>query len=205
MPPKKQKTRKTSHTTTRNKSQNFENRVQEIVRSELVSHQSQKSIVKAYIQQSHEFNAKSSEYIQKATREIAFSYRLSIVFSIIGYVAALGVLVGGLFLAKNNINSSELFIVGLIFMAAVIMWFISLQTKNLFKNTRHYVNNLAKLNIIFASYLRQIHQMDIVFQGLVKNEDGIAIQEAEQLLTNLQEVMTEALSAVTQTSSELDE
>ena len=50
-----------------------------------------------------------------------------------------------------------------------------------------------------------MHQMDLVYEGLVKNGNGITLQDAEQLLTNLQDVMAEALSAVTQTNDESDD
>jgi len=110
-----------------------------------------------------------------------------------------------LFFAAKSIDKSGLFTVVFIFITAGIMWFISRQTHNLSRSRRIYVNNLAKLNIIFTSYFRQIHQMDSVFEGLVKTSTGITIQDAEQLLTNLQDVMTEALSAVTQTSNESDD
>jgi hypothetical protein len=204
MPPKK-KTTRASRATKSDNTQKLEMLIRESVHSEISTQQSHKNATDAYIQRLHDTDARVTEFIQQAINETTHAYRLSIYSLFIGHLVAFFLMFGGLLLAILTINKLELFIIALLFIAISVIWTINLQNRNLSKNNRSLVNSLAKLNIIFAGYLRQIHQIDALFEELLRKGDGITVQDVEQLLNNLQDAVAEAMSAITTTNIESDD
>ena len=204
MPPKKQPTR-TTHQTAIVDTRKLEKLIRDTVRSEIESHQSRTRTTDAYIQKLNITDAKVTEFIQQAITETTRAYRLSVNSYKASYTAAFLILVVGVVLIFFNPMEDKTILVPSIFIAVSIIWMLSLQNRNLARNNRSLVNNLAKLNIIFAGYIRQIHQVDAVFEEIAGSNEGITIQTAEQLLNNLQEAMAEAMSSVTTISIEIEE
>ena len=204
MPPKNNIT-KAPRATSEIDTRKLEKLIRESVRSEMNNQQSRKRTTDAYTQRLQDTDAKVTEFIQHAINETTRAYRLSVNSFIINYVAAFLVLLSGILLISFGVNDDKLFIIAIVFVAGSIIWIINLQNRNLAKNNRSLVNNLAKLNIIFAGYIRQIHQVDAVFEGLVGNSDETTSEVAEKLLNNLQDAMAEAMSAVTSLSNELED
>lgn len=206
MPPKKQtaktpSARPPSQTNTRS----LEKLIQETIRSEMAAQQSRKETTNAYTQRLNVIDTKVTEFIQQAINETTRAYRLSVDSLFIGYLAAFFILVFGLALAIFYTNSSQLFTIAILFIAIGLIWVISIRNRNITKNNKSLVNNLAKLNIIFAGYIRQLHQVDTVFEAIVGSGREISPEMAEQLLNSLQDTMAEALSSITAITNESDD
>ena len=204
MPPKTQTTKATP-TILRADTRKLEKLIRDTVRSEMASQQTRKRATDAYIQRMLDTDTKVTEFIQRAIVETIHAYRMSVNSFVISYLAALLILITGLVLLFYTVQDDKPIVVPSIFVAVGIVWMINLQSRNLASNNRALVNNLAKLNIIFAGYIRQIHQVDVVFEELLGNNDEINPEIAERMLNNLQDAMAEAMSAVTALSTELED
>ena len=203
MPPKK-KTTVTPRTTTPIETRKLEKLIRDTMRSEMTAQQSRNRTADAYIQRLHDTDARITDFIQQAITETSHAYRLSVNSFVISYVAAFLILMAGILLISFGANTDRLFVIAVIFIVVSIIWMITLQNRNLTKNNRSSVNNLAKLNIIFAGYIRQIHQIDALFEELRQSDNGITFQATEQLLNSLQDAMAEAITATAAASNELD-
>jgi len=106
----------------------------------------------------------------------------------------------------TSINSKEdLLLVASICIISGVIALLYLQSRNPAKNVRYLVNNLMKLNVIFSGYIRQIYQVDAVFEDLLERNNEIDPNVAEQMLNHLQDAMAEAMSAISLASSGIDE
>ena len=179
--------------------------VRNAVRKEMEAYQSRKHTLEGYTQRLHDTDAKVTDFIQQAITETTRAYRLTVNSYIVSHLAAFFILLAGLvliFLVKGK--NEGLFPVALLFIVGSVIWFISLQNRSPVKNSRYMVNHLAKLNVIFAGYIRQIHQVDAVFEEIVGNRQEITPQLAEQLLNNLQDAMSEAMTAISASNDLID-
>jgi polyhydroxyalkanoate synthesis regulator phasin len=197
--PKKRSSSNTTANTRR-----LEKLIRETVRSEISNQQAHRRATDNYSQRLQEADAKVTEFIQQAITETTRAYRISINSFLASHVAAFVILFAGILLLSNSNTGEISFIIAIVFIIGSIIWIISLQNRSLAKSNRSLVNNLAKLNIIFAGYIRQIHQVDAVFESLFENSE-ISSDVAEKLLNNLQDAMSEAMSAVSAISMELEE
>lgn len=204
MPPKT-KTTKSTRTTLTIDTRKLEKLIRDSVHSEMTAQQSRKRTADAYTQRLNDTDTKVTAFIQQAITETTRAYRLSVNSFIFSYISAFLLLATGIVLVFFSPKEDQSMLVPGIFIAGSIIWMISLQNRNLSKNNRSLVTNLAKLNIIFAGYTRQIHQVDAVFEEIVGSSDGITVPVAEQLLNNLQEAMADAMSSVSAISVELEE
>jgi hypothetical protein len=203
MPPKKQKKRANRTRSDAIDFEKLEKLIRNSVRSEISGQQSRQHTTDTYAQRLLETDRKVTEFIQQAITETTHTSKLSVYSYIFSYVAALLILLTGVKLIFSDGNNST--VISGIFIVGGILWMISLQGRNLAKNNRSLVNNLAKLNIIFAGYTRQIHQVDALFEEMVGNNGQMTTETAEKLLNNLQDAMSEAMSAVTTISIETEE
>jgi hypothetical protein len=183
----------------------FEEQIRASVRDEVNLQQSRRRTTEDYIQRLHDTDMKVTEFIQQAITETVRAYRLSVNSYIISHLAALAVLASGLSLNFIKRIAPEVFTFSIILVTSSVIWIISLQYRNPVKNSRYMINHLAKLNVIIAGYVRQIHQVDIIFEDLVENNKDITPQVAENLLNNLQDAMTEAINAISMMSTELSD
>jgi hypothetical protein len=182
----------------------LEKLIRDSVRSEMSAQQSRKQATNTYAQKLLETDTKVTEFIQNAINETTRAYRLSVNSYFISYVAAFILLLAGIILITFTEDDGYIVIPG-IFIIGSIIWMVSLQNRNIGRNNRSLVNNLAKLNIIFAGYTRQIHQVDALFEEMVANSNQNTSELAEKLLNNLQDAMAEAMNAVTAISIETEE
>lgn len=204
MPTKKKSTRATRQTA-KIDTRKLEKLIRDSVRSEMATQQTRRRVTDTYSQRLQDTDAKVTEFIQQAIAETTRAHKISVDSLYVGYLAAIFILTAGLALAILSINDPKSFTIAILLVVIGGIWTISLQSRNLSKTNRSLVNNLAKLNIIFAGYIRQIHQVDTVFEELAGSSEGITVQTAEQLLNNLQDAVVEAMTAVSTISSELDE
>jgi hypothetical protein len=179
--------------------------VRDVVRKEVGAHQSRRQSSEAYAQRVYEADVKVSEFIQQAIMETTRASRVSIYLYIISYIAAFLALVTGATLILIKDEMPKFFILAMILIAGGAIWVISLQSHSPVKNSRQMVNHLAKLNVIFAGYVRQMHQMDAIFEGLYSSEKEIDLTMAGQMLSHLQDIMAEGMSAITQVTNDADE
>jgi hypothetical protein len=184
--------------------QDLEKLIRDSIRSEISAKHSRQRTTETYAQRLIETDKKVTEFIQRAITETTRAYSLSVYSFVFSYIAAFLILITGLVLIFLEKGDNYIAISG-IFIFGSIVWMISLQSKNFSKNNRSLVNNLAKLNIIFAGYTRQIHQVDALFEELVENDPMVKTEIAEKLLSDLQDIMAEAMSAITAISIELEE
>jgi Flp pilus assembly protein TadB len=206
MPPKKQTAKRTTtRTSSQAETRRLEKLIRETIHSEMAAQQSRKETTNTYIQRLDDIDKKVTEFIEQAINETTRAYRLSVDSLFIGYLAAFFILVFGLALAIFYTNSSQLFTIAILFIAIGLIWVISLRNRNITKNNKSLVNNLAKLNIIFAGYIRQLHQVDMVFEAIVGSGKEISSEKAEQLLNSLQDTMAEAMNSVTSITNESDD
>jgi hypothetical protein len=185
--------------------QELVNLIRDTLRSEMAVQKSQKDTADAYIQRLQNIDAKVESFIEQAINETTHAYQISVDSVFVGYLAAFFILLFGLGTALLYPYSSQLFTIAILFIAIGVIWILNLQSKNLTKSNKTMVNNLAKLNIVFAGYIRQIHQVDAIFQAFMGSSKEITVEVAEQLLNNLQDAMIEAMNAVTAITSESDD
>jgi len=204
MPHKKRTSRIQATTSVMIDTEELEKLIRDSVRSEMSAQQSRKQATNTYAQKLLETDTKVTEFIQNAINETTRAYRLSVNSYFISYVAAFILLLAGIILITFTEDDGYIVIPG-IFIIGSIIWMVSLQNRNIGRNNRSLVNNLAKLNIIFAGYTRQIHQVDALFEEMVANSNQNTSELAEKLLNNLQDAMAEAMNAVTAISIETEE
>jgi hypothetical protein len=170
--------------------------VRDIVRKEISSYQNSQTTTNGYKTKLQATDEKVSGFIQQAISETARAYRLTVNSYIFSHAAAFFVLIAGLTLIFVSKGAGNLFPVSVALILGSILWIITLQNRNPVKNSRYMVNHLAKLNVIFAGYIRQIHQVDAVFEEIIGSGKDFTNQEAEQLLSNLQDAMSDAMTAI---------
>jgi hypothetical protein len=176
--------------------------VREAVRKEMDALQSRKHTTEAYTQRLHDNDARVTDFIKQAITETTRAYRLTVNSYVISHFAAFIVLITGLVMIFITKGIGNFFNVALVFIGSSIIWIIILQNRSPVKSSRYMINHLAKLNVIFSGYFRQIHQVDAVFEELVGNGKELTPKDAEELLNNLQDAMSEAMNAISVTSDE---
>ena len=188
-----------------NDARKLERLIRDSVRSEIDAQQSRRRTIDSYTQRLQETDAKVIEFIQQAISETTRAYRFTVDSYVANHVLAFFVLIAGLALIFVVGPKSEFFLLALMLAASGAIWVITLQYHSPVKNSNHMVNRLAKLNIIFAGYIRQIRQVDSVFEEFLDNDEDLDPQMAEQLLNNLQDAVSEAMNMVSLASNEMDD
>jgi len=203
MPPKaKRPTRK--RTNSGIDTRKLETLIREAVRSELISQSSRTQTTESYTKRLQDTDSKVTSFIEQAINETTRAYRLAIDTYRANQYSALLVLVTGLLLSFVLGPGHDFFVLALLVAGCGLIWNLFLQGRSPVKHTRQIVDHLARLNVIFAGYIRQVHQIDSVFEELIRNGKGISPQTAEQLLNNIQDTMTDAMNAISATASDLD-
>jgi len=171
--------------------------VREAVRKEMDNQRLRKVTSDSYTQRLEGMDAKVTGFIQQSIEETTRAYRYSVTSYVVSHIVALSILIAGavMLFSGNMLDNTAAISLGLIAIGS--LWIISLQNRNPVKNSRHMVNHLAKLNVIFAGYIRQIHQVDAVFEEFVASGKELTVPVVQQLLSNLQDAMTEAMNAIT--------
>jgi len=188
-----------------NDARKLERLIRDSVRSEIDAQQSRRRTIDSYTQRLQETDAKVIEFIQQAISETTRAYRFTVDSYVANHVLAFFVLIAGLALIFVVGPKSEFFLLALMLAASGAIWVITLQYHSPVKNSNHMVTRLAKLNIIFAGYIRQIRQVDSVFEEFLDNDEDLDPQMAEQLLNNLQDAVSEAMNMVSLASNEMDD
>ena len=67
------------------------------------------------------------------------------------------------------------------------------------------MSNMIKMNVVFSGYIRQIHQVDLVFKNLFVKSGDISPDQLDELFKYLQDAVEEAMGAISQTLSEMEE
>ena len=87
-------------------------------------------------------------------------------------------------------------------MAGIILLLIMVN-RDPVRRVNHFVNNLARLNIGFTGYVRQIQQVDATFRGMYLSTNEFTIDQMEQTLERIQDSMDNALENVSQIMDEM--
>jgi hypothetical protein len=159
-----------------------------------------------YTKRLTEIDNRVSDFIQQVTRETTRAYRTTVSLHKASYIMPLLFLLTGLYLILfDSDNNVELLSVASVCIISGLIALIYLQSRNPAKNVRYLVNNLMKLNVLFSGYIRQIYQVDAVFEDMIERNNEIDPEVAEQMLNHLQDAMAEAMSAISLASNTFDE
>ncbi len=166
---------------------------------------SRKRALLKYSRKLTDVDNRMTDFVQQLVKETVSAYHLTKYLYIISFIAVLSVLSAGLYILFFQSNQDKLFSLIPICIISSVIGLIFLQSRNPVRNTRSFIASLAKLNIIFSGYIRQIHQVDIVFEDMISSEKDIDTAVTEQMLNSLQEVTTEAMIAISQLSNDIGE
>lgn len=149
-------------------------------------------------------DANSIQYFQEIIKQIRHSYLLNNWLYVTTYILAVSSIGFGLYLliANQAIQNSQT--IGVLILAAGTITIITLSRRDPAKNIRILINNLAKLNITYLGYIRQIQQADIVFIDMVMGSTKFGPKEAENALKQVQDIVDQALDGINQILEEMD-
>ena len=180
--------------------------IREAVRREMSSNYSRKRTLHNYANRLAIADSSVTEFIQQVIRETTQAFRTTVRLYVVSYLVVTFTLVGGLlFILVPSLNNNLSTVAAVAIVVGGVIGLIYLQSHNPVKNVRYMIDNLVKLNVIFAGYIRQIHQVDAVFEDMFTEGREINPAAAEQMLNHLQDAMAEAMSAISQISSEMNE
>jgi ABC-type multidrug transport system fused ATPase/permease subunit len=165
---------------------------------------SRKNILTEYSDRLSKIDNKVLEFVQKVVRETTIAYRTTLYFYTFSSVISAVILGVGLYLIFVPSQANNL-LFALICIIGGIISLIYLQNRNPMKNVSHLVNNLVRINIIFAGYERQIHQVDAIFEDIFSTEGKVEPKILEDMLSHLQDAMAEAMVAISRVSNDFEE
>lgn len=158
-----------------------------------------------YTKRLTEIDNRVSDFIQQVTRETTRAYRTTVSLHKASYAMPFLLFVTGLYLILFRFDNKDLLPVSSVCIISGLIALIYLQSRNPAKNVRYLVNNLMKLNVLFSGYIRQIYQVDAVFEDMIERNNEIDPDVAEQMLNHLQDAMAETMSAISLASGGIDE
>lgn len=180
------------------------NQVREAVRKELNAQTARERTLDSYANRLEEADKQVTEFIQQVIKETTRAFRTIVTLYVVSYLVAVLTLVSGLFLIPFQSQTNNFLLLAIVCIIGGVIGIIYLQNHNPVKSVRYMVDSLVKLNIIFAGYIRQIHQVDAVFGDMFARGKEIEPAATEQMLSHLQDAMAEAMSAISQVSSDMD-
>ena len=158
-----------------------------------------------YTKRLTEVDSRVTDFIQQVTRETTRAYRTTISIHKASYIMPVLVFVAGLYLILFRSDNKDLIPVASVCIISGVIALIYLQSRTPAKSVRYLVNNLMKLNVIFSGYIRQIYQVDAVFEDMFERNNEIDPEVAERMLNHLQDAMAEAMSAISLITTGIDE
>lgn len=179
--------------------------VREAVRKEMNAEYSRRRTLDTYASSVDEADSKVTDFIQQVIKETTRAFRTMVALYVVSYLAAVLALVSGLFLIPFQSQTNNFLLLAIVCIIGGVIGIIYMQNRNPVRSVRYMIDNLVKLNIIFAGYIRQIHQVDAVFEDMFASGKEIEPAAAEQMLSHLQDAMAEAMSAISQFSSDMHE
>ncbi len=179
--------------------------VQEAVRKEMNAEYSRRRTLDTYVNRIDETDSKVIGFIQQVMKETTRAFRTTVALYVISYLVAVLALVTGLVLIPFQSPTNYFLLLSIVCIIGGVIGIIYLQNRNPVKSIRYMIDNLVKLNVIFAGYIRQIHQVDAVFEDMFAEGKEIEPAVAEQMLSHLQDAMAETLNSISTMSIELTE
>lgn len=155
----------------------------------------------AYFQSLQGANERSLQYFRETIYHTSFAFLSSIILYALTYLISLSAIVVGLILLFDETNRREFWAGGCI-MGGIILLIIMIN-RDPIRNSYHLINNLARLNIVFTGYVRQIHQIDATFRGMYMDIDHFELDQMEAVSLRIQEAMENALEGVNRTLEDL--
>ena len=156
----------------------------------------------AYYQNLQLSNQKSLQYFQDVIKHIYIAFASSILLYGLTYLLALAALIVGLVTILNSESENQVWAAVSIFVGIVILLFLI--RKDPLRNTFDLINNLARFNVIFTGYMRQIHQVDATFREMFLSADEITLEDLETVLSRIQLTIDNALDSMNQIIEDFD-
>jgi len=152
----------------------------------------------AYLQES---DRKINAFIEDMIEQTRHTYKITINLYIATY--SLSLLAAGigfvlLFLSVEKVAAAALCFVGMVLLLILL-------NRNPLKNIRYLVNNLVKLNVLYAGFSRQIHLVDATFKDLLAQSGGADIAKMEEMLGHVQVAVDEVMSSISRMMDEIQE
>jgi hypothetical protein len=193
----------------------WETKISEAVGKALQTFYPRMSTLDSYSQQLADVDRQVTRLVQRTVSQTTVSYWVTFVLYVMSFVIAIGLVGFGLyftFLQKQNnmideasLNAVDFSIAGILCIAGGLITILVILNRNPLKNMRYLMSNMIKLNVVFSGYIRQIHQVDLVFKNLFVNKGDIATDELEEMFGYLQDAVDEAMSAISQTLNEIED
>ena len=157
-----------------------------------------------YTKRLTEVDKRVSDFIQQVTRETTRAYRITISLHKASYSMPVLAFVTGLYLILFRSKDGDFLSMASICIISGVILLIYLQNRSPVKYIRYLINNLMKLNVLLSGYVRQIYQVDAVFEDMFESKKMVEPEVAEQMLNHLQDAMIEAMNAISQASIDMD-
>jgi hypothetical protein len=145
-------------------------------------------------------------HLQNINRQIQRSFSASITISSI--ILGIAILVLGasiyVFLANPGANNRYQHIFSVISFIGSFALLAGLIAKNPLSNLRHLIGSLAKLNVLFLGYVRQLNIIDATFRDFYINSSTIGAEEMHVYLEKVQDALDETIGNVSQLIDELE-
>ena len=161
----------------------------------------QQQTLNLYISQVDSANQRVYDFIKQVIDETSRAYHAITYLSIVSYSIFSLTVLTGLYLVIFQPLKQELYLIKIICVLIGLIGLIYIQSENPIGKFRQLTSDLTKLNVLFAAYTRQLHQIDFLTKNLFSWEKGITIQELEQCLTIVQDLVDEALDNIAQISN----
>jgi hypothetical protein len=157
----------------------------------------------AYFSSLQETNQRSLQYFQDTIQHTFYAFYASIILYVLTYVTTLGALIAGLVLILDPNTNRLLWATGCLIGGGGLL--VLLINRDPIRSSRHFVNNLARLNIVFTGFIRQIHQVDATFRGIFLSTDEYTIDDMELMLARVHESVEDALDNINQVLEDLED
>ena len=201
------KKKKQEETNKPNSADQHSSKVDRLISNESILQYEKVRAIETYSKALKEESAKSQQQFQEVLKKIHSSYEISIqlyqrMFWVAVFLLLVGLIVGILQLFVNTTKDATWLI--FLCLAGGTILIIFSRNRDSFYKVRYLVNNLAKLNVVFAGYFHQMQQVDMYLINLFLSIDDLSIVDVEDSLKRVQDIIDRALEGVTEITEEID-
>jgi hypothetical protein len=150
----------------------------------------------AYYQNLQVANQKSTQQFQEIINRSYLAFNISMVLHGITYILAIVALGAGLINLLSQKSGNQPWAAASIFVGIMIL--IILIRRDPLRNTHVLINNLARFSVVFAGYMRQLHQVDTTFHEIFLSKKEYSIDDMEEMLGRIQLIVENALDSMNQ-------
>lgn len=194
----------------------WEAKISEAVSKALQSFYPRMSTLDSYSQQLAKVDEQVTNLVQRTVVQTTVSYWITFTLYVLSAIIAVGLIGAGLyFILVGNANPSTSLsnpqvnwgTVGLVTITGGLIILLVLLIRNPLKNVRFLMSNMIKMNVVFSGYIRQVHQIDLVFKNLFVQAGDISPTQLQldEVFKYLQDAREEAMDAISEALSQMDE